>query len=465
MTKSKNVDVAILGAGTAGMAAYRAVKKEGRTALLIEAAKYGTTCARVGCMPSKLLIAAADAAHKARDADPFGVHATVTVDGKEVMARVRGERDRFVGFVLESVESFAEDDRLMGRAQFVGPNEIDVDGVRITAKAFVIATGSSPWLPPLFDGVKDRVVVNDHVFDWTDLPKSAAVFGAGVIGLELGQALTRLGVKVRIFGRSGTIGPLKDPKVKEAARAALQRELDADFDANVSEVLPDGAGTGVIVKYKDRDGNERSETFAVALVAAGRRPNVQGLGLDCLGIDGSIDRYTLQWGHSHVFRAGDVNDEMPLLHEAADEGAIAGKNAALHAAGEPVEKGHRRTPLGIVFSDPNLAVIGGGYSAAQGQGAFVTGTIDFGDQGRSRVMRENHGMGALYADPKTHKFLGAELAAPRGEHLAHLLAWAHQADLTIEQMLAMPFYHPVVEEGLRTALRDLLAKLPPLTAK
>ena len=150
MTNTKQVDVAILGAGTAGMAAYRAVKKEGGSAVLIEAAKYGTTCARVGCMPSKLLIAAADAAHCARTADPFGVHATVEVDGKEVMARVRGERDRFVGFVLESVESFPEEDRIMGRAKFISPTEVEVDGLRITAKAFVIATGSSPWLPPLW---------------------------------------------------------------------------------------------------------------------------------------------------------------------------------------------------------------------------------------------------------------------------------------------------------------------------
>jgi dihydrolipoamide dehydrogenase len=460
MTNTKQTDVAILGAGTAGMAAYRAVKKEGGTALLIEAAKYGTTCARVGCMPSKLLIAAADAAHKARTADPFGVHAKVEVDGKEVLARVRGERDRFVGFVLESVESFPEEDRIMGTAKFVSPTEIEVDGLRIQAKAFVIATGSSPWLPPLFDHVKDRVVVNDHVFDWTDLPKNAAVFGAGVIGLELGQALGRLGVKVKMFGKSGTIGPLKDPRVKAAAAKALAAELDADFDAKVASVRPDGDGTGVSIEYTDKAGNVREEKFDVALVAAGRRPNVQGLGLDCLGIDGAIDRYTAQWGHSHVFRAGDVNDDMPLLHEAADEGAIAGKNAALHAAGKPVEKGHRRTPLGIVFSDPNLAVIAGGYTAAQAHGDFETGLIDFGNQGRSRVMRENHGLGALYADRKTHRFLGAELAAPRGEHLGHLLAWAHQSNLTIEEMLAMPFYHPVVEEGLRTALRDLAAKLP-----
>jgi dihydrolipoamide dehydrogenase len=464
MTNTKRVDVAILGAGTAGMAAYRAVKKEGGSALLIEAAKYGTTCARVGCMPSKLLIAAADAAYKARHADPFGVHATVSVAGREVMARVRGERDRFVGFVLDSVQAFPEADRLMGTARFVSPTEVDVGGTRVEAKAFVIATGSSPWLPPLFEAIEDRVVVNDHVFDWTDLPKSAAVFGAGVIGLELGQALTRLGVKVRLFGKSGTVGPLRDPAVKAAARKALEAELDIDFEAKVESVKPEGTGTAATVRFTDRDGNARSETYEVVLVAAGRRPNVKGLGLDELGIDGAIDRYTLRWGHSHVFRAGDVNDDMPLLHEAADEGTIAGHNAALHAAGKPVERGHRRTPLGVVFSDPNLAVVGGGYEAAKAQGEFATGFVDFTDQGRSRVMRENHGAAALYANPKTHEFLGAELAAPRGEHLGHLLAWAHQAGLTIEQMLAMPFYHPVVEEGLRTALRDLAAKLPPIGA-
>lgn len=462
MTNTRKVDVAILGAGTAGMAAYRAVKKEGRTALLIEAATYGTTCARVGCMPSKLLIAAADAAYRARHADPFGVHAEVEVDGREVMARVRGERDRFVGFVVETVHSFPEEDRLLGSARFVSPTELDVDGVRVQAKAFVIATGSSPWLPPLFDAVKDRVVVNDHVFDWSELPRSAAVFGAGVIGLELGQALTRLGVKTRIFGKSGTVGPLKDPTVKAAAQKVFESELEVDFDAKVESVSPHGDGTGVTVSFTDRDGNTRRETYDAALVAAGRRPNVQSLGLDVLGLEGKVDRYTLQWGRSNVFRAGDVNDDVPLLHEAADEGTIAGRNAALYAEGMPLSRGHRRTPLGVVFSDPNIAVVGGGYPAAQAQGAFVTGYIDFGDQGRSRVMRENHGMAVLYANPKTHRFLGAELAAPRGEHLGHLLAWARQADLTIEQMLAMPFYHPVVEEGLRTALRDLAAKLPPI---
>jgi dihydrolipoamide dehydrogenase len=450
------VDVAIVGAGTAGMAAFRAVTKQGRTAVLIEGGPYGTTCARVGCMPSKLLIAAAEAAHHARKAGPLGVTATVSIDGRAVMDRVRRERDRFVGFVLESIEGFPAERRLRGHARFVSDRELDVEGQRVTAKAFVVATGSTPFVPPTFDAVRDRIVVNDDVFEWKDLPESVAVFGAGVIGLELGQALDRLGVRVRIFGRSGTVGGLRDPAVREAAAAVFHEELDVDFAAKVSAVEP--SGDGVLVRYVDGDGNERAEQFAHALVAAGRRPNLTHLGLENAGISAShvVDPATLRWGPSNVFMAGDVNDTVPLLHEAADEGTIAGENAARYP---DVRPGARRSGLAITFTDPPLAVVGGGFEAASTSGPYVVGHVDFGNQGRSRIMLQNRGIGRVYADPATGRFLGAEIAGPRAEHLGHLLAWAHQAGLTIDQMLAMPFYHPVVEEGLRTALRDAASKL------
>lgn len=456
-TGTRNVDVAVIGAGTAGLAAYRAVVKRGKEALLIEAGAYGTTCARVGCMPSKLLIAAGEAAHHARHANPFGVSASVKVDGRAVMDRVLRERDRFVGFVLESVDNIPAAHRLTGRARFVAPNELDVDGVRVKARTVVIATGSSPFVPAMFDAIRDRLVVNDDVFAWDDLPESIAVFGAGVIGLELGQALHRLGVRVRIFGRRGAVGPLGDPAVKEAAAAALNAELSVHFDANVKSVEPEGE-RGVAVRWVDADGNEEVEHFAAALIAAGRRPNVQNLGLENANVppEAVVDRTTLRWGDTHVFVAGDANNDIPLLHEAADEGAIAGENAALYP---DVRSGKRRTPLAIAFTEPALAVVAEGFPEVAARGPYVFGQVDFGDQGRSRIILQNKGAARLYADPVSRRFLGAEIAGPRAEHLAHLLAWAHQAELTVDQMLAMPFYHPVVEEGLRTALRDVIAKL------
>ncbi len=460
------VDVAIIGAGTAGMAAYRAATKQNKRAVIIESGPYGTTCARVGCMPSKLLIAAGDAAYEAKHAGPFGVHATVRIDGTEVMNRVKSERDRFVGFVIESVESFPEADRLRGHAKFVDHGSLEVESsagekqvVHFTSA--VIATGSSPVIPPMFEAVRDRVIINDDVFVWDTLPKSVAVFGSGVIGLELGQALSRLGVKVHVFGRHDVVGGLTDPAVKARALAAFREEFPVDVNDVVQGVRR--VEEGVEVTYNGADGKVRLETFAFALVSAGRRPNVAGLDLAKTGIasgkDGkpTYDFFTMQCGSSNIFIAGDANGDLQLLHEAADEGAIAGENAARYPH---VAIKDRRSLLAVVFTEPNIAVAGDSLSTLEERGAtLVTGEVSFDNQGRSRVMRQNRGLGHVYADAETGRFLGAELCGPRVEHIAHLLAWAHQQRLTIPQMLAMPFYHPVVEEGLRTALRDAAAKL------
>lgn len=450
-----SVDVAVIGAGTAGMAAYRQATREGKTAVLVERGPYGTTCARVGCMPSKLLVAAGEAAHHARKADVLGVHAAVTVDRRAVMERVRRERDRFVGFVLRSVEAFPAADRIQGHARFVGPHELDVDGAKVRARAFVIATGSSPFVPKMFDPIRDRIVVNDDVFSWEELPGSVAVFGAGIVGLELGQALHRLGVRVRVFGMGEDVGGLTDPVVKRAAADALRRELAIDFDAAVRAVEPDGSD--VVVRFLDEEGAEWVERFDTALIAAGRRPNLADLGLESVGVpdDAEVDRATLRWGDTHLFIAGDATGELPVLHEAADEGRIAGDNAARYP---DVRPGARRTPLAIVFSEPQLAIVAGGYAAVANE-PHAAGEVSFEDQGRSRIIVQNHGAARVYAEPETRRFLGAEIAGPRAEHIGHLLAWAHQARMTIDDMLAMPFYHPVIEEGIRTALRDALRNL------
>ncbi|WP_454690568.1 dihydrolipoyl dehydrogenase [Achromobacter aloeverae] len=460
--KTLHTDVAVIGAGTAGLAAYRAAVAAGKRALLIEGGQYGTTCARVGCMPSKLLIAAAEAAHAAAHGAPFGVHVDgkVRVDGREVMVRVRRERDRFVGFVVEGVESIPAQDKLLGYARFVSDTVLRVDDhTEVHAASVVIATGSAPAVPPPFKALGDRVVVNDDVFHWDDLPRSVAVFGPGVIGLELGQALARLGVRVRVFGVSGSLGGLSDPAVRDSARKAFQEEFYLDPDARVLDMARDG--DAVKIRYVALDNSERTETFDYALVATGRRPNLGGLDLkntslklNAAGVP-AFDRHTMQAGASFIFIAGDANGDVPLLHEAADEGRIAGENAA----GYPrVAPGQRRAPMAVVFSDPQIGVVGTPYGRLQ-EGSFVSGEVDFGNQGRSRVMLKNKGRLHVYADRASGRFLGAEMAGPGVEHMAHLLAWALQQQLTVDAMLEMPFYHPVVEEGLRTALRDASAKL------
>ena len=459
--QQRRVDVAIIGAGSAGLAAYRAARKWTSNLVLIEGGPYGTTCARVGCMPSKLLIAAAEAAHAVTEAPAFGVKAgPPQIDGVAVMERVRSERDRFVGFVVESVEGIPAEHRLRGMVRFLDDHTLQVgDGRVVRADRIVIATGSSPAYPPFFAPLGDRLLVNDDIFEWRDLPRRVAVFGPGVIGLELGQALHRLGVDVLMFGIDEIVGPLTDPRVRSAARDAFASEFYLDPEANVESMVR--TDHGVRIDYTHLDGNPATADVDYVIAATGRRPNVAGLGLEntSLPLDARgvpvFDRETLQIGASHVFIAGDATNDRPLLHEASDEGKIAGDNAGRFPRVEP---GARRSALAVVFSDPQIAMVGQTHAELEGR-PVVIGEVSFEDQGRSRVMLKNTGLLRIYADARHGRFLGAEMVGPRAEHIGHLLAWAHQSRMTIADMLGMPFYHPVIEEGLRTALRDACRQL------
>ena len=453
-------DVAVIGAGTAGLAAYRAARAAGRAALLIEGGVHGTTCARVGCMPSKLLIAPAEAAHAVARFDAFGLRlpGAVDVDGRAVMARVRRERDRFTGFVVQGVDAIPPAEKLQGYAHFVDDRTLAVGASIVKANAVVIATGSSPSYPAAWNALGERLVTNETVFEWTDLPQSVAVFGPGVIGLELGQALHRLGVRIKIFGRGGGVGPLSDPDLVAVARRVFGAELYLDTDAHAEVAAEDDR---VVVRYRALDGETRTEQFDYLLAATGRDPNVRNLGLShtSLALDARgvplYDRETMQCGASSIFIAGDASADSALLHEAADEGRIAGDNAARFP---DVHMGTRRALLSIVFTDPQIAVVGGGWRALR-DAAYVTGSVSFDDQGRARVMQRNRGRLHVYAEIGTGELLGAEMLGPDAEHIGHLLAWALQLNLTVADMLKLPFYHPVVEEGLRTALRDAYARL------
>jgi len=464
--KQLNVDVAIIGTGTAGMTAYRAARAQGARTVVIESGQYGTTCARVGCMPSKLLIAAAEAAHAMHTSGPFGVHAgEVRIDGRAVMERVRRERDRFVGFVLEGVESMPVQDRLQGHARFTGPCTLQVDEhTEIVAGRIVIATGSTPLRLPQLENVGPGIVTSDDVFYWDDLPRSVAVIGTGVIGLELGQALARLGVRVRFYARGGSIAQITDPEVLRCAGRVLNEELDIAFQTEVVGAVQERGDGEVALTVRDALGQEHTEHFQYVLMTAGRTPNVHDLGLEHTGLERGpdgipvFDARTMQCGTSHIFIAGDANNERPLLHDAADHGKIAGDNAGRYP---DVRPGLRRAAIAVAFTEPNIATVGQSYRSlcASGQRKFAVGSVSFANQGRSRVMLQNKGMLRVYAEYGTRVFLGAEMIAPRAEHLAHLLAWACQMGMTVDQMLDMPFYHPVIEEGVRTALRDLAGHL------
>ena len=353
-----DLDVAILGAGTGGLAAYREARKYTDRLAVFDGGELGTTCARVGCMPSKLLIAAAEARHRAQHVEQFGLSCGETsVDGRAVMERVRSERDRFVGFVLESIDEFDAAHVVREHVRFIDNHTLETTGGRqVTARAIVIATGSRPAIPPPFEAAGDRLITNDHVFDWDTLPESVAVFGAGVIGLELGQALHRLGVRTQLFGRDHSVGPLSDPMVRDYAGKTFANEFTAHWHSDTK--ISQGENQVVVEWSGDSPG---AENFDYLLAATGRRANVDGLGLENTNLEVDqrgvpiYDPLSMRAGDSHIFIGGDAVVDLPLLHEAADEGRLAGENAARWPE---AYRRARRTGLGIVFTDPQIGIAG-----------------------------------------------------------------------------------------------------------
>ncbi len=451
----KRVDVAILGSGTAGLNATGQVGPSGKSFLLINGGEPGTTCARVGCMPSKALIQVAEDYHRRTHLGRYGVdgHQELAIDIPEALEHVQDLRDNFVDRVLSNSTDNMGEKFIESYARFVDPHTLELDnGDRVVAERIVIATGSRPMVPKAWAQFGERVMTTDTFFDQEDLPKSVAVVGLGVIGLELGQSLSRLGVEVTGFDMAEVVGGTTDPDVSSMALEIMQRDFPIHLGRSV-EIEEEGEQLRV-------SNGEQSVIVDKVLASLGRTPNVEGLVLENAGIELDLrgipvyNPNTMQCGDSHIFIAGDVNGARPILHEAGDEGKIAGYNATQ----EQVTGFRRKVPLAINFCDPNICLVGASYKSLDLSRTAV-GEVKLAPVGRAMIMGQNRGIIRVYGDKQSGRVLGAEMITTRGENLAHLLNWAITQELTVGQLLQMPFYHPVIEEALQAALNNLYAQV------
>lgn len=445
---TRRVELAILGAGTAGLTALKEARRYTDNVVLINAGPYGTTCARVGCMPSKALLEVAHAYGRRDWLTACGMQGgdSLAMDLPAAMQHVRSLRDGFAAGPAGAAEALGERS-LQGRPRFLSPTTLEVNDERIEAEAVIIATGTRPNLPDAWRRLGDRVVTSDEVFELETPGRRVGVVGLGPIGLELGQAFAQLGCEVHGFTRGAHLAGLSDPSLNPLLLDALRRQMHITTEADVT--LHDGE-TGVLMQAGDRE-----VEVDWVLASLGRRPNVEGLGLENLGVAldnrglPAFDPATLRVGELPVFIAGDVDGLRPLMHEAADAGRIAAHHA-LHPEADCLA---RRTPLGVVFTQPGVGHAGLTHSELPDRGV-VTGHADFARQGRAITAGRNTGRIVVHASEEDGRLLGAEMVAPDAEHLLHLLAWSIQQSMTLEQLLAMPFYHPTVEEGLRSALQS-----------
>nr|WP_299037306.1 dihydrolipoyl dehydrogenase [uncultured Psychrobacter sp.] len=463
---TRSVSIAVIGAGTAGQNAFRQARKSIKDIVIINEGYWTTTCVSVGCMPSKLLIAAAERAHDAKYSEEFGIHSEVTINGKQVMARVQAERSHFESYIEKQVESWPDDKKIDGRAYINKEGLIEVNDERIKADRIIVATGSKPFVP---DGWSDKLgetlLTSDSVFELSDLPDSMAVVGAGAVGLELAHAFARLGVAVTLFNRTTRIGGLKDDEVNDKAISCLSEEMSFYLGSQIHEVATkvDDSGRRVAtIDYTDKDDKPGSWQGDYVLVATGRRNNIDKLGVENLGVElddknrpKDVSKKTGQVGELAVHIVGDANMHLPFLHVASDEGYSAGNQVCGNE-----HKAYIRppaAPLAILFTNPQLLMVGKSIPEIEEDPdlEYVIGKVSFDNQGRSRIMGVNCGLLHIYGCKKTDRVLGATMVGPDAEYIGHILATAITNDITVKQLLDAPFYHPTILEGLRTALRDV----------
>lgn len=455
--EERQVDVAIIGVGSAGLYTMSKVRPAGKSVVLINGGELGTTCARVGCMPSKAAIQVAEDFHRKAIFARCGIEGkeSLSIDVEEALEYVRDLRDNFVDRVTgNSTDNMPPEMLIEGRASFIDANTLAIDnGERVRANKIVIATGSRPVVPEAWKAFGDRVVTTDEFFELEELPKSIAVVGLGVIGLEIGQSMSRLGVDVVGVDMTDTIGGISDPEVAKTAIDIVGKEFPLWLGA-AAEISEEADG-----RLKVTAG-ENSVVVDKVFASLGRRPNVDNMGLENIGAEIAANGVpvhntnTMQLGDLPVFIAGDATSDRPLLHEAGDEGRIAGFNAA----NDSITAFKRKTSINITFADPNIVQVGTRFADLDPETTCV-GQVQMAPVGRALIMGKNKGIIRVYADKATGVVIGAEMIAAKGENLAHLLAWCITENMTVGKMLQMPFYHPVIEEALQAALNDLYSKV------
>ena len=360
-------DLIIIGAGTAGIAAYKEAIKHTQNLLIINAGAWDTTCARVGCMPSKVLISSANHAYQARQSK-LGLSINADIDTSQVMTHVRQLRDRFTQATLKDVNSWNEMHKISGQAKFIDAQTIEVNGQHYQARSFIIAVGSTPtydqsWKKEL----QQRLITSDQIFELEKLPNSIAVVGSGVIAIELAQAIHRLGVKTDIFARSRKVGALSSPSLQTLAQQTLSEELNLHF-----EVLPESVQlkeNQVVINYNEH-GKAQELKVDYLLVATGRRSLLDSLQLENIDAEFKdlkklpVNSQTKQLKDLPIFIVGDAHTSTPLQHEAAHEG----RGAVHNSLNYPNIKNLKTlTPLGIVFSSPEMASVGKNFQQLQKQ--------------------------------------------------------------------------------------------------
>ena len=445
MTDLLRADICVIGGGSGGLSVAAGASQMGAHTVLIEKGKMGGDCLNYGCVPSKALIAAAETAQQIRHSGRFGVNGhEPEIDFTKVHDHVHGVIAAIAPH--DSVERFESlgVEVIQGAARFTGPREVEVNGRRIRARRFVVATGSSAAVPPIPGLDEVPFLTNETVFDLTERPDHLIVIGGGPIGSELAQAHRRLGAKVTLLEMFRVLGK-DDPEATEIVRKRL---VDEGIEMHEGIAIKSIArqGNGVLVTI-DKDGRETAIDGSHLLVAAGRKPNVSGLDLEAAGIEYTpkgieVDR-RLRTTNKKVFAIGDVAGGYQFTHMAGYHAGIVIRNALF---GLPAKVDDKAVPW-VTYTDPEIAHVGLTEAQARerhGDDVKVT-RWTFAENDRAQAERETEGIVKVVVG-RRGKVLGATIAGPKAGELLQSWVLAINQGLKIGAMAGIIAPYPTLAE-------------------
>jgi dihydrolipoamide dehydrogenase len=472
-------DVAVIGGGSGGYAAARTAAGAGLKTVVIEGGEeVGGLCILRGCMPTKALLYAAEVKHLAERAETWGVRAgKVSFDFAKVMARKNAEIKEFADFRAQQLNN-GKFKFIRANATFLDAHTVEINPSRssgresapfnqsrltsaatITAKNFVIATGSRVAPSPLPQLDEVGFITSDDAVALKKLPKSLIILGGGAIACEFAQFFARFGVKVTLIQRSKNILKEFDADAGIEIEKVFQREGVSVF---TDTRLLDARRKGKLKTVSfEQNGKIISVSAEEILFALGRVPNTATLGLENAGVKTENSRVVtnnkMQTSAPHIFAAGDCTGPHDIVHIAVTQGEIAAHNIV---NSKSPRKTDNRLLISVVFTEPQVAFVGLTEKEAKARGIkFLAASYPFNDHGKSLIMEAKDGFVKLLADPKTGEIIGGACVGPSGGELIHEIVAAMAKRMTVRELAAMPHYHPTLAEIWTYPAEELAEKI------
>lgn len=435
MTTS-SYDLVIIGSGSAAFSAAIAARRENLSVVMIEKSIVGGTCVNVGCIPSKALLAAAERRHLSLEQTFPGI--TSSAQSPQMLDLIRGKQEIVDELQSEKYISLADVygfEIRNGTACFIDGPKVQVGSDVFSAKHYLIATGASPWAPPI-DGLQNiGYLTSTTALEVSALPESLIVIGANAIGLELGQLFAHLGSKVTIVEALDRIAPFEEPELSEALTSIFKDEnIEVITGAKISNASGTSGTKSLMLTTKD--GAQQTLSADEILVATGRKPNTAGLGLELVGVttgtkgEISVNGH-LQTSNPRIWAAGDVTGLPQFVYVAGNHGKTVVENAFL-GAGTTID--YSAMPR-VTFTSPAIASVGLTDEQAQKAGYDCDcRVLSLAQVPRAIVERDTRGVAKIVADAKTNKILGVHLLAAGAGDVILSAIYALTAGFTVDQM-------------------------------